>query len=495
MDRFHCQSCHVRLQLTGVEALRNVEAAAGAARAPPAPQQQGMPGAEPSGHAGPRPFTQRHAPGALQPHQMEESFVVLDGAQRGAFGQHAAQPTGMVAPRSLEESFVMLTGGIGGRNAGGISTAALAQPQAHQQGLDDLFATCARTFELASSSTQVDQPLCVECAGKVVAEVDADTRAAEGEAAAYEAALARLQAEPDAALPEAEFQTRLAAAEADERREREKAEQAEAELAAAERELASLQEAAGQVAALEERYWHAFNDLSLQLSTHLQDRDATLAKIEAADAQLESLRRTNVWNDVFHIWHAGAFGTIGGFRLGRTAVEPVSWEEINAAWGHAVLLLHTLAQACQMTFSQYRLLPMGSYPRVADGRATHDLYGPVNRFVCTGYDRAQVAFLACLKEFAAFARARDIAEKRKEAFELPYAIDGDRVGGLTIKLIFNKLDRWTKALKYMLSDLKWALKWVINANNTALAASQSASGATSRAGSVAGSSSVVAGNH
>lgn len=50
-----------------------------------------------------------------------------------------------------------------------------------------------------------------------------------------------------------------------------------------------------------------------------------------------------------------------------------------------------------MTFSQYRLLPMGSYPRVADSRATHDLYGPVNRFVCTGYDRAQVALLACLK--------------------------------------------------------------------------------------------------
>jgi beclin len=67
-------------------------------------------------------------------------------------------------------------------------------------------------------------------------------------------------------------------------------------------------------------------------------------QIEVADAQLEALRRTSVWNDVFHIWHTNAFGTIGGFRLGRTAAEPVPWEEINAAWGHAVLLLHTLAQ-------------------------------------------------------------------------------------------------------------------------------------------------------
>ena len=68
------------------------------------------------------------------------------------------------------------------------------------------------------------------------------------------------------------------------------------------------------------------------------------SQIDVADAQLEALRRTSVWNDVFHIWHTNAFGTIGGFRLGRTAAEPVPWEEINAAWGHAVLLLHTLAQ-------------------------------------------------------------------------------------------------------------------------------------------------------
>lgn len=113
MDQFHCQSCHVRLQLTGVEALRDVEAAAEAARARPAAQQQGVPGAEPSGHASPRPSTQRHAPGAPQPHHMEESFVVLDGAQRGASGQHVMQPAGgstswfqlpIAAPRVLQQT-------------------------------------------------------------------------------------------------------------------------------------------------------------------------------------------------------------------------------------------------------------------------------------------------------------------------------------------------------------------------------------------------------
>lgn len=54
-------------------------------------------------------------------------------------------------------------------------------------------------------------------------------------------------------------------------------------------------------------------------------------------------------------------------------------------------------QVCEVQFSQYRLLPMGSYARVADSRGTYDLYGPANKFVCISFDKAQVGFLACLK--------------------------------------------------------------------------------------------------
>jgi hypothetical protein len=51
----------------------------------------------------------------------------------------------------------VLMNAAGGRGTAGGSPgpAMLAQQQAHQQGLHDLFATCARTFELASTSTQV----------------------------------------------------------------------------------------------------------------------------------------------------------------------------------------------------------------------------------------------------------------------------------------------------------------------------------------------------
>lgn len=119
------------------------------------------------------------------------------------------------------------------------------------------------------------------------------------------------------------------------------------------------------------------------------------------------LKSTNVYNDAFKIWHDGPFGTISGFRLGRiTGKYDVGWDEINAGWGQAVLLLHSMAQACKLSFSQYRLMPMGSHPRVADKRYTFDLFGPVNKYWASSYDRSMVIFLTCLQEFGAFLAER-----------------------------------------------------------------------------------------
>jgi beclin 1 len=49
---------------------------------------------------------------------------------------------------------------------------------------------------------------------------------------------------------------------------------------------------------------------------------------------------------------------------------------------------------------------MGSHPRVADKRGSYDLFGPVNKLWGGTYEKAMAGFLACLKEFGDFARAR-----------------------------------------------------------------------------------------
>ena len=80
-----------------------------------------------------------------------------------------------------------------------------------------------------------------------------------------------------------------------------------------------------------------------------------------AQMQLDKLKKTNVFNAIFHIWHSGQFGTINNFRLGRLPSVPVEWNEINAAWGQTVLLLHALGNKMGLKFQRYRLVPCGNH--------------------------------------------------------------------------------------------------------------------------------------
>lgn len=95
-------------------------------------------------------------------------------------------------------------------------------------------------------------------------------------------------------------------------------------------------------------YWRDYNDLQLQLRS--TDRDSLRRKIEATQAQVEALNKTNVINDAFHIAHNDMFATINGFRLGSVQSQPVDWDEINAAWGQTALLVQTLASHWDFTF-------------------------------------------------------------------------------------------------------------------------------------------------
>ena len=91
---------------------------------------------------------------------------------------------------------------------------------------------------------------------------------------------------------------------------------------------------------------------------------------------LEVCKKSNVYNDAFHIWHDGPFGTINGFRLGRMPDLHVEWPEINAALGHVCLLLHVLAQKVGYQFKQYRLIPEGSFSKIekiGDDKASYEL--------------------------------------------------------------------------------------------------------------------------
>jgi beclin 1 len=318
---------------------------------------------------------------------------------------------------------------------------------------------------MASNEAAVDHPLCRECAAALRRELEARAAEAERDCAAYETLLAELAAEEEGAMPADAFAREMAQLDA-------AADAEEARLAA---DVAALAEAEGALAAAraasraldeaEAAHEADVEEHALQAAALQDDTEAVEARIRAAQAQLELLRRTHVFNEAFHIWHDGPFGTISGFRLGRTAAAPVEWDEINAAWGQACLLLATMSQVARVQFVSHALVPMGSTSRVRDlaRGGTYDLFGPVstlNLLAAQRFDRAQLGFLACLGELAAFAGARDAAAGVRPPFELPYSIDGDKVDGRSVRFTLSRDDKWTAALKLLLTDLKVLLSWL-----------------------------------
>ncbi|KAF6171184.1 hypothetical protein GIB67_011245 [Kingdonia uniflora] len=418
--------------------------------------------------------------------RMDHSFVVLP-KQRSQ--THGVPPRPRGGPqlsdasqlgKAMEESFVVLPpaaasmymcetsdgGGTPSPSPGGGPTSPIP---ANNTGFHSSITVLKRAFDIATTQTQIEQPLCLECMRVLSDKLDKEVEDVNRDIKAYEACLQRLEGEARDVLSEADFLREKLKIEEEERRLEAAIAESEKECREVNSELKELELKSEQFNELEERYWHEFNNFQFQLTSHQEERDSILAKIEVSQEHLELLKRTNVLNDAFPIWHDGEFGTINNFRLGRLPKIPVEWDEINAAWGQACLLLHTMAQYFRPKFLyRIKILPMGSYPRIMDtNNNTYELFGPVNLFWSTRYDKAMTLFLTCLKDFAEFANSKDQENNVRpdKHFKLPYKIENDKVENYTITQSFNKHENWTKALKYTLCNLKWALFWFVGNTN------------------------------
>ncbi|PFH33844.1 hypothetical protein BESB_080600 [Besnoitia besnoiti] len=222
---------------------------------------------------------------------------------------------------------------------------------------------------------------------------------------------------------------------------------------------------------------------SAQQDQVAQQEEATAAMLRERDyvrSQVRRLKQLNVMNDAFHIWTDGALPSINSCRVGRLA-SPAgpSWTEINTGWGHMCLLLDVLFRKVYVHPTHYRLLPRGPYSCLI--RRKDDTVLPLqggtsetglSRFFYSNrrFDAATAAFLECVQELyealVHFARqpwppyASPDLQTPLEPPELPFAIDGDRVGGLSVRLQLSQDERWSKAVKYLLIDLKWLLGYV-----------------------------------
>ncbi|XP_042220816.1 beclin-1-like protein isoform X2 [Homarus americanus] len=323
-------------------------------------------------------------------------------------------------------------------------------------------------YDLVSSNSDIDHPLCEECTDALLDLMDTTLSRTQRQAHMSQQLLASLTDMPDTDVTALENE--LANLQLEEERLIKELAEVESEQDAAQCVLEKHEEEKARLEDEEERYWREYCTHKSQL-TAMEDENRSLkSQLSYTQNQLERLKKTNVFNTTFHIWHSGHFGTINNLRLGRLPTAPVAWQEINAAWGQTVLLLASLARKIGLKFSKYRLVPYGnhSYIEVIGENRELPLYGSGGfRFLWdTKFDAGMTAFLECVAEFQQHVEAQGGQAAR---FCLPYRInkhcieDPNSCNSMSIKIQFNTSEQWTKALKFLLTNLKWGLTWASSA--------------------------------
>eukprot|EP00300_Choanocystis_sp_HF-7_P041880 c8659_g1_i1.p1 GENE.c8659_g1_i1~~c8659_g1_i1.p1 ORF type:complete len:429 (+),score=101.57 c8659_g1_i1:193-1287(+) len=327
----------------------------------------------------------------------------------------------------------------------------------------------SHAFELASLATKMEHPLCAECARIVADRIQKQIKDETAIREAYAAYLRQAVAEDTLPTDEAAVQRDIEAMQEEEAALRAELEALQSGQEALQLSLATLEEDESQLAEMEAAYWADYSAFIAQLDQFLVERDAVKRAYETADESLRMLKATNVLNDAFHIWHEGPMGTINSYRLGRLPSIAVSWEEINAAWGQTALLVATLARKCRFEFTEWIIVPIGSNTRIhkkeKGGRSSSgfELFGSetsIGKKLLGGnrsFDKAMVAFLACVRELAMEVR------RRRPTLSLPYAIEDARIGpvdGEMLSIRVSSWEPWTRACKFLLTDIKWILSAV-----------------------------------
>ncbi|KAF1991776.1 APG6-domain-containing protein [Aulographum hederae CBS 113979] len=362
--------------------------------------------------------------------------------------------------------------------------------------------TAARLFEILSSRSDIDHPVCAECTELLVDGLQGRLSNVTKERDAYVQYLRQVNSDIPANEEVAEAQRELAEIKKREAKALEDLEKLEREKAAMDEELAALLAEEKKLDEQEEVFWAGRNAFSAKLSSFQNERDRINTRYDHDSKQFQRLSRTNVYNDTFNISHDGNFVTINGLRLGRSqqADKAVDWPEVNAAWGQTCLLLVTVAEKLGYPFQGYRLNPIGSTSTIekiespTTGKAGDkpktqllELYS--NNEFSLGlsifhrrFDNAMVAFLECLRQLGEFVEqtsTHDASGALIPGLRMPYAIRKDRIHKVdpvngtvadeyvSIRLGFGQEEKWSQACKHMLTSCKFLLAHASNGSGSA----------------------------
>ncbi|XP_003742398.1 beclin-1 [Galendromus occidentalis] len=325
------------------------------------------------------------------------------------------------------------------------------------------FEMTARLFDVLTDQSEVEHPLCEECTDTLIDHMEKELSTAESEVKDYKRYLSERSDNDEESIED--LRADLAKLQAEEKELIETLHKVESERAAVFHKRDLLLQDKKRLEEDEKKHFKEYMDLKRQWICASDEKISVENQLAYAQAQLDLLAKTNVFNATFHIWHDGHFGTINGFRLGKLPDIPVDWKEINIAWGQTVLLMNSLAKRLSFSFGKHRLVPFGdrSYIEVVSEKGTEKLplyhTGGLRFIYDVKFDLGMVAFLECLSQF------KQEVEQRNKNFSLPYSMldgkirDNNSEKAFSIKYQLNTEEEWTKALKFMLTNLKWAVAY------------------------------------
>mmetsp|Transcript_19192 Transcript_19192/g.63035 ORF Transcript_19192/g.63035 Transcript_19192/m.63035 type:complete len:234 (-) Transcript_19192:412-1113(-) len=209
------------------------------------------------------------------------------------------------------------------------------------------------------------------------------------------------------------------------------------------------------------------------LGKRRQVNGSRLAHLNWTCKTIEKMSRVEALNDCFHIWHSCSCATINGFRLGRVAAGQVSWHEINAALGEIVLLL----QSINFANTSIGLTPRGNYSKISkdgDPQIQYHLYTD-DSFSLLPKRNFNLAMLSLVRytQVNTYVHVRPSKlvsfimqelglsiHRTDPALQFPYKIQDHTINS-TVVLYASNDAMWTRAMKFLLTDLKWVIAWVV----------------------------------
>ncbi|KRX83336.1 Beclin-1-like protein [Trichinella nativa] len=332
------------------------------------------------------------------------------------------------------------------------------------QGIGTFFAFTDKLHKLVhDDNSAIEHPMCQSCADRLLDYFDQTLSEAEQECREYKKILDSLDAvNIDAEAQEA--QQHLAKLKKDEENIKETLKEVQRVDQNLDLEIEAEQKKIELLTEQEAKLWRRYRDLRRKVLDLENENLSAMNQYHYANSCLKKLEESNALNMTFHIWHSGHFGTINGYRLGRLPDQPVSWTEINTAFGQAALLMHTLVKKAGLKLERYELVPFANYSYLVCLQSGKELRlytdGGVKFNWHPRFDQAIVAFVDCLCQLE-----QRIRQLVGVDYNLPYKMRGDKIedGGnqYSVRTHFNSEERWTKAMKCLLTNLKWALAAIL----------------------------------